>query len=294
MYTEQPARDETSIDLLPAMSSNSQPIVFYDIAMRPPVEKNCCSPNPWKARLALNFKAVPYTTKWVPLPDVAKVRSGLKVPAVRKFADGSDFYTLPIIQDPATNSAVGDSYDIAVYLQKTYPDSGAGDLFPDQKLDYTFTPDSEIAVPLSEVPQSGFIEYAKFNVNVDAAFSTHVQLSTQEFPFDPATAEISKAEFVRRAGVSSWDDFALVGEAREKVKEGLRKTLGELAKLFLKDTSGPFIMGTRATYADLIVGAWLRMMRTTLPSSEWEELRSWHDGVFAKLHDALDVYAEVK
>ncbi|KAF3484118.1 uncharacterized protein GIQ15_03442 [Arthroderma uncinatum] len=274
--------------------STATNIVFYDIAMRPPAEKNCCSPNPWKARMALNFKGVPYSTSWVPLPDVAKVRSSLKLPAVRKFADGSDFYTLPIIEDPTTNSSVGDSFDIAVYLQKTYPDAGAGDLFPAQTIDYTFTPDSAIAVPLSDIPESGFPEYAKFNVHVDAAFSAHAQLSVQCFPFDPATAEISKAEFARRAGVSSWDDFTLVGEAREKVKDSLRNTLGGLAKLFLKDTSGPFILGKRTCYADIIVGGWLRMMRATLSESEWEEVRSWHDGLFGQLHDALEVYAEVK
>lgn len=279
------------------MSTVSDPpgsIVFYDIAMRPPVEKNCCSVNPWKTRLALNFKGVPYSTSWVPLPDIAKVRSSLKVPPCRKFADGSDFFTLPIIEDHATNSLVGDSFDIAVYLQKTYPNSGAGDLFPPQTLDYIFTPPSAIAVPLSDCREGEFSEYAKFNMYVDAAFSTHVQLSVQCFPFDPATAEISKAEFARRAGVSSWDDFSLVGEAREKTKESFRKTLGELAKIFQKDTSGPFVLGTKASYADLIVGGWLRLMRATLPESEWEELRSWHDGIFGQLHDALEVYAEVK
>lgn len=279
------------------MSTVSNPpssIVFYDIAMRPPVEKNCCGVNPWKTRLALNFKGVPYSTSWVPLPDIAKVRSSLKVPPCRKFADGSDFFTLPIIEDHTTNSSVGDSFDIAVYLQKTYPNSGAGDLFPPQTLDYVFTPPAAIAVPLSDCREGEFSEYAKFNMYVDGAFSTHVQLTVQCFPFDPATAEISKAEFARRAGVSSWDDFSLVGEAREKTKESFRDTLGELAKLFRKDTSGPFVLGTNACYADLIVGGWLRMMRAALPGSEWEELRSWHDGIFGQLHDALEVYAEVK
>ncbi|KAE8384690.1 hypothetical protein BDV23DRAFT_176846 [Aspergillus alliaceus] len=164
------------------MLTTSSPIIFYDIATCPPV-----SPNSWKTRLALNFKSLPYSTSWVGLPDIAKVRSSLKVPACRKFADGTDFFTLPIIQDPATGSLVGDSFDNAVYLQRTYPNSGTGDLFPAQTIDYC--PDSE------------FPEYAKFNVNVDAAFSAHVQLTVQGFPFDPATAEISKAEFCRRAGV---------------------------------------------------------------------------------------------
>ncbi|OJD30937.1 glutathione s-transferase [Diplodia corticola] len=274
--------------------ATSSPIAFYDIAQRPPVEKNACAPNPWKSRLALNFKALPYTTTWVPLPDVAKVRNSLKVPACRKFADGTDFLTLPIIEDPATESSVGDSFDIAVYLQKTYPDSGAGDLFPPQTIDYVFTPDAAILVPLSDCSESDFPEYAKFNANVDAAFSAHVPLSVQGFPFDPATAEASKAEFVRRAGVSSWDDFALAGEVRAKMMESFRNTLGGLGKLFERDAGGPFLLGAKACYADLIVGAWLRMMRATLPESEWEELRSWHGGLYGRLHDALEVYAEMK
>lgn len=279
---------------MPTSSDPPSPIVFYDIAMRPPVEKNCCGVNPWKTRQALNFKNVPYKTSWVPLPDIAKVRSSLKVPACRKFADGSDFFTLPIIEDPATGSLVGDSFDIAVYLQKTYPNSGAGDLFPPQTLDYVFTPAFASPVPLSECRDSEYSEYAKFNTSVDDAFTAHTQLTVQCFPFDPATEEISKAEFARRVGVSSWDDFTLVGEARRKVMDSFRDTLGGLAKVFLKDTSGPFILGTRASYADIIVGGWLRLMRVALPSSEWEELRSWHGGLFGQVHDALEVYAEVK
>ncbi|KAB8232909.1 uncharacterized protein BDW43DRAFT_300670 [Aspergillus alliaceus] len=234
------------------MLTTSSPIIFYDIATCPPV-----SPNSWKTRLALNFKSLPYSTSWVGLPDIAKVRSSLKVPACRKFADGTDFFTLPIIQDPATGSLVGDSFDNA-----------APALFPAQTIDYC--PDSE------------FPEYAKFNVNVDAAFSAHVQFTVQGFPFDPATAEISKAEFCRRAGVTCWEDLALAGEAREKMKDSLRDMLDGLGKLFLRDTSGPFTLGTRASYADFIVGR-----------SEWEEVRSWHGGLFGRLHDALEVYAEV-
>lgn len=244
--------------------------------------------------MALNFKGVPYSTTWVPLPDVAKVRSSLKIPACRKFADGTDFFTLPIIEDPNTNSSAGDSFDIAVHLQQAYPDSGAGDLFPPNKIEYVFNPPNPIMIPLSEIPDSPFPEYAKFNVNVDAAFTCHVQLGIREFPFDPATAEISKAEMARRGGVKSWDDYAIEGEPREKLKESFRQTLGDLGQLFLNDPSGPFIFGTRASYADLIVGGWLHNMRATLPESEWEEIRSWHDGLFGRIYDALEVFSEVK
>ncbi|KFY05436.1 hypothetical protein V491_09132 [Pseudogymnoascus sp. VKM F-3775] len=113
-------------------------------------------------------------------------------------------------------------------------------------------------------------------------------------PLDPATADITKAEFVNRAGVKSWEDFKMVGEVRETMKSSFEKSLGDLAKMFARDTTGPFLLGQKASYADIIVGGWLRMGRVTLPESEWEELKSWHGGVFGQLHDALDKYAEVK
>jgi glutathione S-transferase len=51
--------------------------------------------------------------------------------------------------------------------------------------------------------------------------------------------------------------------------------------------SGPFLEGERANYADLIVGAWLNMLSLLMPEDEWKEFRTWHGGVFARLHDAL-------
>lgn len=69
--------------------------------------------------------------------------------------------------------------------------------------------------------------------------------------------------------------------------------LVDLAKLFLRDTSGPFLLGKQVSYADFIVGGWLRMMRGILPDNEWEEVTSWHEGVFERLHDALVKYAKV-
>ncbi|KAL7928641.1 hypothetical protein V8C35DRAFT_325752 [Trichoderma chlorosporum] len=275
-------------------STSSGAIVLYDIAHKPPVAESCFSPNPWKSRLALNFKAVPHSTAWVGMPDIANVRRSLGETAGRKFADGTDFYTLPIIRDASTGATVSDSFDIAVYLQRTYPDSGAGDLFPAQSLDFTYVPGFALAVPLSERADGGFPEYYRFNTNVDAVFSTHVPLMLAGMPFDPATVDQTKDEFVRRAGVSSWDQFTLTGDAREKLMASFEAALSGLAKLFLENTGGPFLLGQRASYADLMVGAWLRMAHVCLPKSEWEEVRGWHDGVFGRLHDALDKYAEVK
>ena len=267
-------------------SAASRPgIVLYDVAFARPYEENTSAPNPWKARYALNFKGVPYSTQWVQMPDITKVRRSLGIPACRKFADGTDFYTLPIVTDSKTAAVAGDSFDIANYLQNTYPDAGAGDLFPSQQLDYVCPGDS--LVPLSEQNDSVHADYARFNTNVDMAFSVHAQLMATGMRWDPAFEDEIKAEFLRRSGMKSWDDMAIDGEARDKLKGSLRDALRDLAAMLQRDATGPFMLGATPSYADIIVGAWLRMMSKTVPEGEWEEVQTWHDGVFGKLHAAL-------
>ncbi|RKP14288.1 hypothetical protein BJ684DRAFT_22585 [Piptocephalis cylindrospora] len=269
-------------------------MTFYDIALAPPAPETSCSPNPWKTRYALNFKNTPYKTTWVPLHAVSSVRGAFNIPASRKFADGSPYHTLPVLSDPATGRIVGDSFEIATYLQEQYPSSGAGDLFPAQELDFVFEWDLALFAPIAEAEaaEGPIAAYAKFNTNVDAAFSAHVPLMVHGLPFDPATAEENKAEFSRRAGMP-WEGLTVSGEEREKLLRSFEETLGGLARLYRRDASGPFLMGSRASYADLIVGGWLRMSRGTLPGEEWEALKGWHNGVFGRLHEALEVFAQM-
>ncbi|KAG5930937.1 hypothetical protein E4U59_000703 [Claviceps monticola] len=299
-------------------------LTLYDIASRPPVESTCFATNPWKARFALNFKALPYQTIWVSLPDIPTLRSStLRLPPTRFFADGSPFYTLPILHDPNASPSpsshdtdsdsdssdlennhpprgvlIGDSFDIASHLETQYPLSGTGRLFPPIKDLYappSTIQHTKLLIPLSELrAQSPHVQYAHFNNQVDALFTAHAHLMAYYMPLDPCTAEATKAEFVRRAGASSWEDFALDGEEREVMKMSLRDALGvHLVGLFGRDGSGPFVLGERATYADFIVGAWLKMMERTLPEGEWEEMRGWHGGVFGELHDALGEFGGV-
>ncbi|KAJ5311748.1 hypothetical protein N7476_007608 [Penicillium atrosanguineum] len=241
------------------MEDSTPLVTFYDIAFGPPMAETTCAPNPWKARYALNAKAVPYKTTWVPMLDISKVRLAMGVPAARKFADGSDYHTLPMITDSSTDSIVGDSFDIAIHMQTHYADSGVKDLFPPQKLDYVFEHDLAIFAPLSGRDEGVCGDYVRFNHNVDAAFSAHVMLMAHGLPFDSVSGDDVRAEFARRAGVPTWDDLAVRGE-----KRGV-----------------------------LWVGGWLKFMKGTLTSDEWEEARTWHDGVFGRLFDALEKYAEV-
>ncbi|KAL4937052.1 hypothetical protein BDV06DRAFT_227331 [Aspergillus oleicola] len=274
-------------------------LTFYDIQMRPPLQETACSPNPSKTRLALNFKDVPYETNWVALPSIADLRQSLHIPAGRKFADGTDFYTLPIVYDPSTDTYVGDSLDIAIYLDKTYPAEGAA-LFPSNppQLDFVYDDKYGILVPLSDISevakQERYLAYAEFNRHADAAFTMHVQLCAERLPFHPDTEKISKAEFCRRAGKKSWDEFVVPAEMRAGLMASFQSMLGDLARLYTRDTTGPFILGARVCYADFIVGGWLRMFRVCLPENEWGEVKGWQGGVFGKLYEALETYLTIE
>jgi glutathione S-transferase len=272
-----------------APSNPSEALVLYDIHTRA-----ACAPNPWKSRLALNFKGIAYSTTWVPLPDIPKVRHALDVPPCHENSDGTGYYTLPILIDPNTNSKIGDSFDIAVYLQKTYPASGAGDLFPPQKLNFVFDRWSAFLGSLSKRKDIEYSNYSDFNTQVEAAFTAYFALTMENLPLHPATAEATKAEYVSRAGHTSWDDFKMKQEDRQKMSKSLHSMLGELGKLYSRDISGPFLLGKQVTYADFIVGGWLRLMSVSLPKNEWEEVRACHGGIYGRLHDGLEKYAEVK
>lgn len=251
------------------MNDSDDMITLYDILLDPKVAP--CSPNPWKARFALNFTGQPYQTTWVPLKDIAHTRAKLGVPAVRKHPDGSDFPTLPILHDPARQALIGDSFDIALHLHKTFPSSPP--LFPGQS----------IAL------------HRAFNAHVDQLFSIHgAPLAGYFMPLDPKTAAEDKAEFARRMGAKSWEEFHIpVGsEARHKAVKAFEDALGAgLAVWFVNRDEGPFIEGATPMYADFIVGGWLKFMKGCLP--EWEAMKEWHGGLWGRLLDALEEWGQV-
>ncbi|CZS91705.1 uncharacterized protein RAG0_02221 [Rhynchosporium agropyri] len=270
------------------MEDNSL-LTFYDISS--PLQPRTYAPNPSKARLALNFKAAPFRTKWIDIVDIPETRKGLNCPATRKFDDGSDFYTLPILEETISGKLIGDSFDIANYAEDRWPNRG-GSLFPPNStrtgLDYKSpAQDTAFFAPLTSNKGSKNEEYAKFNMHVDATFSSFIVLVAQYLPFNPKTAEAAKALFIQRAHLKSWDDLTIQGDARHQLLMAFNGSLTSLAALFKVHEDGPYLEGSEANYADLIVGGWLNMFSVTMPEDEWNEFKTWHDGVFGRLHETL-------
>ncbi|KAM7182866.1 hypothetical protein V8F33_013958 [Rhypophila sp. PSN 637] len=293
------------------MASNPEPgMTYYDIAFRKPYHLHSAAPNPWKGRYALNFKGVPYKTHWTPMLDIPSTRKSLGIPACRTFPDGTEFYTLPALIDNNRGedgkvSKLGDSFDIAVYLDRTYPGSGAGDLIPAditaEELGYTCPINISFnGPPLSDRPewreQERYKRWVTFNDQIDNAFTLHVQLMGSGMKWPEETENDIKAEFATRAGVDDFDKLQVHDkEARAKLLASLKDTLKDLAAMFEKNGDGPYLRGEKACFADIVVGGWLRMMSVTLPDDEWEEVKGWYGGVFGRLHDALQrEFGEVK
>lgn len=198
-----------------------------------------------------------------------------------------------MLRDPtASDKVIGDSFDIANYLEDNFPDSGES-LFPADStltgLDYESPhKDTPFFAPLTLNLGAKNEAYARFNTHVDATFTANMVGYGQYLPFNPATADAVKALMAKRAHLNSWDDICISDpEKRKAIMESFKKGLTTLAQLYMIHDSGPFLEGQRATYADLIVGGWLNMFSIIMPKDEWKEFRTWHDGVFARLHDAL-------
>lgn len=270
------------------MASES-PIIFYDIASTLP--RRTFAPNPWKTRFALNIKQLSYRTEWVQMPHITDVRLKLGVPANRTLPDGSEYHTLPVLQDQTHNTIIGDSFEIALYLDKTYPDNPR--LFKEGTIGLT----------------------AAFNAQIDTLFTTYVGLADRMI-LDPLTLNESMAIFAKRAGVASLGQLKMTDEQRETKMTAFEAALGELAKAYRhtggttdhlwrsggtdegqaqrgRKSVGPWLDGERPVYADCIVGSWLKMFEACMEEKEWERVKGWQGGLWGRVVDALEEWSAI-
>ncbi|CAL8583411.1 hypothetical protein XPA_009035 [Xanthoria parietina] len=99
----------------------AQEITLFDLPSKPP--NRSWSYNPWKTRIVLNYKSIPYKTHWIEFPDIAPHFESLGVPPN---AQGTP-YTVPTIHIPPSPSQpkgeyIVDSKAIAIALEAKYPD----------------------------------------------------------------------------------------------------------------------------------------------------------------------------
>jgi len=172
-----------------------------------------------------------------------------------------------------------------LYLDKTYPEASSQTLFRPGTIGLT----------------------AALNAQVDGLFTKYVALADQ-MRFDPRIVERVQEIFAKRAG---GEQVEMSDADREKLMVQFENALGEFVKAYYhvggttdyfwlasgtsasqaqssaREVCGPYLDGDSPAYADLIVGAWLAMMEDCMRPEDWRRARTWQDGFWARLHDAL-------
>ncbi|KAF4617477.1 hypothetical protein D9613_006282 [Agrocybe pediades] len=248
-------------------------IIFYDI---PSDRVGAWSPNTWKTRFCLNFKGIPYKTEWVEYPDIAELSKKLGFKPTGKTPwDGTDYYSLPAIHDPSTGAYISDSWEIAEYLEKQYPDTPT--LFPNG------TKGLQAAI----------------------ADGYHVALGSLWAFILPATNEIlnskSQGYFSRTRQlafkVEKIQDLVPKGEKAVEEWGKLQSSLDKVDRWYAKtDDKGPFILGETISWSDLNIASWTIWMKVTFgeDSKEWKDIASWQGGRWSKLLVDLEKYSAKK
>jgi hypothetical protein len=283
-------------------------IIFYDIASAPP--HRTFAPNPWKTRYALNHTRLPYHTVPTDLPSIHSLRTRLSVPANRTLPDNTPYHTLPLITDPATGEHIGDSFEIALYLDRKVASQE----------------NSEEGRRLFRPSTTGLT--ASFNARVDAIFTQHVALIAANMPFPEESKTKIYQIFASRARLmpinppNNPSPSSAPGNDSAPWKS-FQNSLSELAKSYSHvggttdsvwrsggtaeeqkqrngregQPQGPWLDGKEGeepVYADFIVGGWLAMAEACMGAEDWERVRAWDGGLWGRVHDALGPWREMK
>ncbi|KAH9213322.1 putative glutathione S-transferase [Leptodontidium sp. 2 PMI_412] len=202
-------------------------VVLYDLPSKGRCA--CWSLNPWKTRLALNFKGIDYKTEWVEYPDI-KARLSPHVPA--NPAPGTE-YTIPAVQF-SDGKYIMDSKPIAERLEKDYPSPS---LYLDSPiLEEVYPAIGKIAMPLRAV------WLPRVPVNLLNERSSEYFHRTREQGIGKPLTQFMKEE----GGEEAWV------EALPAIK-----ALGEL----VKKNGGPYVMGKTPSYADFVVVGFLQFFK---------------------------------
>lgn len=198
----------------------------------------------------------------------------LGIPPLRTGPDGvTPLYTCPAIIDKTTGAALSDSYKIAEYLDKQYPDTPKA-----------FPPGTEA---------------------FQAALFTHIAQVIEPvrpllLPRVPATIlnPPSADYFIRTRSATFGKPLAElepVEEARLEAWAKIKASFGEIDG-WLNKTPGPFFMGETPAFVDFVVAGifqWLKMGFGE-SSEEWKDILEWHNGRWGDLLKYLEQYEGVK
>lgn len=246
----------------------SDKIVFYDISIASDHNpRQAFSPMTWKIRYALNVKKLDFDTAWLEYHEIEPTITKLGGKPTTTKPDGTPWYTLPVIYDPATKQVISDSRDIVEYLDKQYPTT--------QKL---------ITNPTFETEWEGAILE---NVLKNLPLSAFMVLHNRASP--PAARHIRK---IREAQFGATLEALSTEEATRKQWEAFEEGMTNVSEYYKKAGTTFLSKEEVPMWADLIVGALVIAHKFIFgeDSKEWKRILEWDGGLWKRLSEALQVY----
>ncbi|KAK5168170.1 uncharacterized protein LTR77_006738 [Saxophila tyrrhenica] len=206
--------------------------ILYDLPSRGD-KPACWSLNPWKARMALNYKGIPYRTEWTEYPDLAPTFKEL---GIAPNEEGSTFeYSSPAVRLP-DGSYVMDSRKIALALDIYQPE-------PTLHMGYADVIDRAQNAVSGVLGTLAPIVLPRVPVMLLNDKSAKYFNETREARFGISLPELGVSDKAKGA----WE------EAKPKMEE-LRQVLTE--------KEGKYVLGDEVSFADFVVaGFWVFMKK---------------------------------
>ncbi|CAE6473020.1 unnamed protein product [Rhizoctonia solani] len=246
-------------------ATEQNPIIFYDLA---DANNKHWSFNPYKTRLSLNYKGLPYQVVYLSFPDIEPRLEELGVAPV---SETFPRYTLPVIADPSTDpngkpTYVSDSFKIALYLDEKYPAP---------KYPSIFSPGTHGLQNLL------LTEY--FPVLVSAIIPLCA-------PNLLRILDSRSIDYIRRTRGANFIPDPLSEEAKLQLLKRAQQTFEILMRsLDLNDGSGPFVLGTQISFIDFSIGGLFHFVQKSEKEDTalFEEILSWSEGKWGTYWDKI-------
>lgn len=252
-------------------------VTLYDLACRG--HNACWSLNPWKTRLALNYKGITYDTKFLEYPELKPYFESLN------FAPTGDKHTIPVIclhNEDGKDVFIQDSANIIKVLEQHFPEPSLRSDAPEvgevqQLLGQAMAPLRAVLIP----------KVAK-NVLNEASIPYFEQ--TREKIFGMSLEEVAKT----KGGESAWE---AAREGWEKMEAWLERNDGGVFVLGSEGESSTECLdgvkqltGVVVSYADFIIVSAIEWVKRT-DEADFGRLVGEYP-LCGKLHEACKPWLE--
>jgi glutathione S-transferase len=222
----------------------------------------------------------------VEYPDIKALSLDIGTKPTSYKPNGDGHYTLPTILDPNTGKVVAESYDIAQYLDATYPErpvippgmTGLQHAFHLAISDAIY----EVCVSKSRLLFFTSLKQCKQALYEIIILGVHNILNPRSQEYFRRTREENNIKLEERSPV---------GPTRDEQFKSLQKGFTRLAKCYEKNgNDSKFIMGNQISYGDFLVASWLLCAERAIGQNEWDEIMKFDEGRWKRLLKGLDEY----